>query len=150
MMGTGHYRGGGVGRIKGFVSQGGWRAGRPASRPYGDWTGARGTYADGSFGQTLFHPPLILREPQHERPRDPGVTLTPSGDSGQALALSRLRRIYDPSRKRGRDPSPDSSRSLGMTGEWEWGYGVSVDTPKGWTYHLAWLKVRLWHLRPGG
>ena len=58
MMGMGHYRGGGVGRIKGFVSQGcGWRAGRLAGRPYGDWTGARGTYADGPFGQTLFPPP---------------------------------------------------------------------------------------------
>ena len=58
MMGMGHYRGGGVGRIKGVVSQGGgWRAGRPAGRPYGDWTGARGTYADGPFGQTLFPPP---------------------------------------------------------------------------------------------
>ena len=58
MMGMWHYRGGGVGRIKGFVSQGcGWRAGRPAGRPYGDWTGARGTYADGPFGQTLFPPP---------------------------------------------------------------------------------------------
>ena len=53
-------------------------------------------------------------------------------------------------RKRGQDTSPDSSRSLGMTGKWELGYGVSVDTVWGWTYHLAWLKVRLWHSRPGG
>ena len=152
MMGMGHYRGGGVGRIKGFVSQGcGWRAGRPAGRPYGDWTGAQGTYADGPFGQTLFPPPAHTSEEWGWDGRistsGPGARGSPylsSGDSGQALGPD------DPSRKRGQDTSPDSSRSRGMTGKWELGYGVSVDTVWGWTYHLAWLKVRLWHSRPGG
>ena len=46
----------------------------------------------------------------------------------------------------------DSGSGAGMTeGVWG-GEGIraSVDTPRGWTYHLAWLKVRLWHSRPGG
>ena len=48
MMGMGHYRGGGVGRIKGFVSQGVASAslGRPASRPFGIAPGKSGTLTD--------------------------------------------------------------------------------------------------------
>ena len=91
MMGTGHYRGGGVGRIKGFVSLGGGgeQGDRPVA-PTGIGPGRGDPTLTGRLRKPCSRPPLILREPQHERPRDPGVTLTPSGDSGQALALSRL------------------------------------------------------------
>ena len=37
----------------------------------------------------------------------PGIILTPSRDSGQALALSRLRRTFSQSREWGLDSAPD-------------------------------------------
>ena len=109
----GHYRGGGVGRIKGFVSQGvGRRVRATGQSPYGDWTGAIGEpHASMGIvsGENLDPPPAhTSRASARAAPGQFGDRTHPLGGLGAGFyALSEAhRQLLRPIEEEGTGPFP--------------------------------------------